>query len=73
MATEAGDVTVPESVYRDVRDPAIITGGCFVLVALVLSIFLILQHLRYYTKPAVRLPCSAFLMYYCKIKITDIR
>lgn len=53
MATETGDATVPESVYSDVRYPAIIIGGCFALVALILSIFLILKHLRYYTKPAV--------------------
>ncbi|PKI43508.1 protein LAZ1 homolog 2 [Punica granatum] len=52
MATEAGDVSVPESVYTDVHYPAIAIGGCFVLIALVLSTFLILQHLRHYTRPA---------------------
>ncbi|KAF3439707.1 hypothetical protein FNV43_RR17985 [Rhamnella rubrinervis] len=41
-----------ESVYRDLYHPALIIAGCFVLVALILSIFLILQHLRSYTNPA---------------------
>ncbi|KAF9614825.1 hypothetical protein IFM89_020748 [Coptis chinensis] len=40
-------------VYRDLHSPAtIIIAGSFALVALVLSIFLIFQHLRSYTNPA---------------------
>jgi len=39
--------------YQRLHQPALITAGCFVVVALILSIFLILQHLRYYTNPAV--------------------
>lgn len=42
-----------ESVYHDLYRPALVIAGCFVLVALVLSIFLILQHLKSYTNPAV--------------------
>lgn len=38
--------------YKDLHQSALIVAGCFVLVALVLSIFLIFQHLRYYTNPA---------------------
>ncbi|OVA08326.1 Organic solute transporter Ost-alpha [Macleaya cordata] len=38
--------------YSDLHLPALIIGGIFVLVALCLSIFLILQHLRSYTNPA---------------------
>ncbi|XP_065617540.1 protein LAZ1 homolog 2 [Quercus suber] len=38
--------------YQRLHQPALITAGCFVVVALILSIFLILQHLRYYTNPA---------------------
>ncbi|KAL6274369.1 hypothetical protein ACE6H2_025061 [Prunus campanulata] len=40
-----------ESIYRDLYQPAVIIGACFAAVALVLSIFLIFQHLRLYTKP----------------------
>ncbi|XP_042507922.1 LOW QUALITY PROTEIN: protein LAZ1 homolog 2 [Macadamia integrifolia] len=38
-------------VYTKLHQPAVILGGCFVLVALVLSIHLIFQHLRSYTNP----------------------
>ncbi|RWR79483.1 protein LAZ1 2 isoform X1 [Cinnamomum micranthum f. kanehirae] len=38
-------------VYKNLHTPAVITGGVFVLVSLVLSLLLILQHLRSYTKP----------------------
>ncbi|XP_038699449.1 protein LAZ1 homolog 2 isoform X3 [Tripterygium wilfordii] len=41
-----------EDTYRDLHQPALITAGCFVIVALALSILLILQHLRHYTNPA---------------------
>ncbi|KAM3741577.1 hypothetical protein ACB098_07G006500 [Castanea mollissima] len=38
--------------YQRLHQPALITAGCFVVVTLILSIFLILQHLRCYTNPA---------------------
>ncbi|KAJ4958621.1 hypothetical protein NE237_025732 [Protea cynaroides] len=37
--------------YRNLHQPAVLIGGFFVLVALVLSIHLIFQHLRSYTNP----------------------
>ncbi|KAK2982222.1 hypothetical protein RJ640_009154 [Escallonia rubra] len=40
-----------QNAYTDLREPAIIVSGCFVCVALVLSTFLIFQHLRSYTNP----------------------
>lgn len=39
--------------YKDLHQPAFVIGGCFALAAVVLSLFLILQHLRSYTNPAV--------------------
>ncbi|KAK7411844.1 hypothetical protein VNO78_03287 [Psophocarpus tetragonolobus] len=41
-----------EGTYKSLRLPALIIAGCCVLVALVLSILLILQHLRSYNNPA---------------------
>ncbi|KAK2449821.1 hypothetical protein P8452_13540 [Trifolium repens] len=41
-----------EGIYNIIQQPALIIAGCFVLVALVLSIFLIFQHLRSYTNPS---------------------
>ncbi|PON66010.1 Lazarus [Parasponia andersonii] len=41
-----------ESFYRELYRPGLIIAGCFVAVALSLSIFLIFQHLRSYTNPA---------------------
>ncbi|GAA0167030.1 transporter [Lithospermum erythrorhizon] len=38
--------------YRNLQEPALIIAGCFVLVALTLSVFLICQHLRAYNNPA---------------------
>ncbi|GAB2267501.1 hypothetical protein Dimus_038670 [Dionaea muscipula] len=38
--------------YSDLHGPAVVVAGCFVSVALVLSLFLIFQHLRSYTNPA---------------------
>ncbi|RWW21464.1 hypothetical protein BHE74_00011011 [Ensete ventricosum] len=43
-----------EGVYKSLHLPAVTIGGTFVLIAVVLSTMLILQHLRAYTKPAVR-------------------
>ncbi|KAK6236583.1 hypothetical protein SCA6_011920 [Theobroma cacao] len=37
--------------YRDLHHPAVIIAGSFALVAVVLSLYLILQHLRSYTNP----------------------
>lgn len=37
--------------YKDLHQLAVIIAGCFVLVALVLSLLLIFQHLRSYTNP----------------------
>ncbi|XP_021756637.1 protein LAZ1 homolog 2-like [Chenopodium quinoa] len=39
--------------YKEIRRPAIITAGFFALLASLLSIVLILQHLRAYNNPAV--------------------
>ncbi|OIV98355.1 hypothetical protein TanjilG_16682 [Lupinus angustifolius] len=41
-----------EGMYDNLREPALVIGGCCVLIALVLSIFLIFRHLRSYTNPA---------------------
>lgn len=38
--------------YGNLHPPALIVGGCFAALALILSIFLILQHLRSYNNPA---------------------
>ncbi|XP_009597229.1 protein LAZ1 homolog 2-like [Nicotiana tabacum] len=40
------------NMYRDLHEPALVIAGCFVLVALILSLLSIFQHLRYYTNPA---------------------
>ncbi|KAH0652716.1 hypothetical protein KY289_030394 [Solanum tuberosum] len=41
------------NISRDLHEPALVIGGCFVLVALILSLLLIFQHLRYYTSLVV--------------------
>ncbi|CAA3001977.1 LAZ1 homolog 2 [Olea europaea subsp. europaea] len=41
-----------ENKYKDLYSPVPIVAGCFVLVALVLSLFLTYQHLRSYTNPS---------------------
>ncbi|XP_070037343.1 protein LAZ1 homolog 2 isoform X2 [Nicotiana tomentosiformis] len=41
------------NMYRDLHEPALVIAGCFVLVALILSLLSIFQHLRYYTNPAI--------------------
>lgn len=46
------------STYRDLHFPAFLVGGSFAAVAICLSVFLILQHLRFYTNPSV---CFLFL------------
>ncbi|MBA0661813.1 hypothetical protein Goklo_006055 [Gossypium klotzschianum] len=45
-------VSAYEDAYTYLHHPAVIIGGLFALVALILSLFLILQHLRFYTNPA---------------------
>lgn len=56
-----------EGIYTNLHEPALIIAGCSVLVALVLSIVLILQHLRSYTKPEVSkffiISCLSFICY----------
>lgn len=42
-------------VYANLYTPAIIIGGILALIATVLSLWLILQHLRSYNNPAVSL------------------
>lgn len=42
-----------EGIYENFWQPAVIIAGCFVVISLMLSLFLILQHLRSYTNPAV--------------------
>ncbi|KAF7837544.1 protein LAZ1-like protein 2 isoform X1 [Senna tora] len=41
-----------EGIYTNFHQSAVIIAGCSVVIALVLSLFLILQHLRSYTNPA---------------------
>ncbi|CAA0810955.1 Protein LAZ1 homolog 2 [Striga hermonthica] len=41
-----------QSLYKDLHLPAIAIAGCFVCVALVLSLLLTFQHLRWYTNPS---------------------
>ncbi|GLT70584.1 hypothetical protein SLA2020_426550 [Shorea laevis] len=39
-------------IYREFHLPVLITASCFAAIAVILSIYLILQHLRSYTNPA---------------------
>ncbi|KAJ0090488.1 hypothetical protein Patl1_13618 [Pistacia atlantica] len=52
MATSNVVLIHEENTYRNLHQPAVIIGGCFALAAVILSLFLILQHLRSYTNPA---------------------
>ncbi|CAG7869786.1 unnamed protein product, partial [Brassica rapa] len=45
-------VIMMSNTYRDLHFPALLVGGSFAAVAICLSLFLILQHLRYYTNPS---------------------
>ncbi|XP_022937732.1 protein LAZ1 homolog 2 [Cucurbita moschata] len=45
-------ISPQQDIYGDLYQPALIIAACFVVVALVLSIFLILQHLKSYSKPS---------------------
>ncbi|PSS15453.1 hypothetical protein CEY00_Acc12944 [Actinidia chinensis var. chinensis] len=49
---EAISVFAYDNTYRDVYQPALIIAGCCALIAVVISILLIVQHLRSYTHPA---------------------
>ncbi|GAV64774.1 Solute_trans_a domain-containing protein, partial [Cephalotus follicularis] len=40
-----------EDTYRDLHRPGVVIAGCFAFVAIVLSTYLIFQHLRLYTNP----------------------
>ncbi|GMN52964.1 hypothetical protein TIFTF001_022096 [Ficus carica] len=50
---EMNGISGSESFYRDVHQPGLIIAGCFAAVAVSLSFFLILQHLRSYTNPSI--------------------
>jgi hypothetical protein len=47
--------------YRHLHTPAVIIGAVFALVALLISLWLILKHLRSYSNPAVSAACSPHL------------
>jgi len=53
-----------EGIYNIVHQPALVIAGCSVLVALVLSLFLIFQHLRSYTNPSVRCFSHSYVVFY---------
>ncbi|XP_022156289.1 protein LAZ1 homolog 2 isoform X2 [Momordica charantia] len=44
-------ISPQQHMYRDLYQPALVIAACFVVVALLLSTFLILQHLRSYSNP----------------------
>ncbi|XP_039043180.1 protein LAZ1 homolog 2 [Hibiscus syriacus] len=53
MASGGSNVVLAyEDAYTDLHRPAVIIGGSFALAAVVLTLFLVLQHLRSYTNPA---------------------
>ncbi|KAE8735295.1 Protein LAZ1-like protein 2 [Hibiscus syriacus] len=53
MASGSSNVVLAyEDEYTDLHRPAVIIRGSFALAAVVLSLFLVLQHLRSYTNPA---------------------
>ncbi|KAL6224280.1 hypothetical protein ACLB2K_003135 [Fragaria x ananassa] len=47
--------TVHGSIYADLYKPALIVAASFAVLALILSLFLILRHLKSYTKPSEQL------------------
>jgi len=51
MASDGGSSSFRE-LYGNIHTPAVLTGAAFALVALLLSLCLILQHLRSYSDPA---------------------
>ncbi|KAH0454041.1 hypothetical protein IEQ34_018365 [Dendrobium chrysotoxum] len=48
---EFNDISNFEGVYRNLHTPAIIIGGIFALIALIISLLLIFEHLRSYSNP----------------------
>ncbi|XP_024186273.1 protein LAZ1 homolog 2 isoform X1 [Rosa chinensis] len=52
MASSSSHTSVHENIYADLYKPAVITAASFTVVALILSLFLILRHLRSYNKPS---------------------
>jgi hypothetical protein len=47
-----------QGVYRNLHTPAVLIGAACVLVALHISLWLILKHLRSYSNPEVSAACS---------------
>jgi hypothetical protein len=53
MASDGGSSSSFRELYGNIHGPAVLTGAAFALVALLISLWLILQHLRSYNDPAV--------------------
>ena len=47
-----------QGTYKSLHTPALLIGAASVLVALLISLWLILQHLRSYSNPSVSVACS---------------
>ncbi|CAD6211495.1 unnamed protein product [Miscanthus lutarioriparius] len=52
MASDGGSSSSFRELYGNIHGPAVLTGAAFALVALLISLWLILQHLRSYNDPA---------------------
>lgn len=52
MASDGSSSSTFRGLYGNVHGPAVLTGAAFALVALLISLWLILQHLRSYSDPA---------------------
>ncbi|XP_066378861.1 protein LAZ1 homolog 2-like isoform X1 [Miscanthus floridulus] len=52
MASDGGSFSSFRELYGNIHGPAVLTGAAFALVALLISLWLILQHLRSYNDPA---------------------
>lgn len=52
MASDGSSSSTFRGLYGNVHGPAVLTGAPFALVALLISLWLILQHLRSYSDPA---------------------
>lgn len=50
---EFNEISNFEGIYRHLHTPALIIGGIFALIALIISLLLIFEHLRTYTNPDV--------------------
>ncbi|XP_062147481.1 protein LAZ1 homolog 2 [Alnus glutinosa] len=48
----SNSISAYTDIYRELHQPVLITAGCFAAIAVILSIYLNLQHLRSYTNPA---------------------